>query len=76
VRGVASSGLNSAYAGLHLDAEAVEGLIRAIEHTARRLRRHVNNETPLAVPGLSGLDHVAIRWQLSAVRGEVVDGQR
>jgi hypothetical protein len=33
----------------------------------------VNDETPLAVPRLSGLDYVAIRWQLSAVRREVVD---
>ena len=58
---------------LHLDADAVERLIGAVEHTARRLWRHVNDETPLAVPGLHGLDHVAIGGQLSAVWGKVVD---
>src|SRR5918997_583802 len=55
---------------LHLDANAVEGLIGAVEHTARRLWRHVNDETPLTVPGLSSLDHVAIRRQLGVVRFE------
>src|SRR5919112_111726 len=58
---------------LHLDADAVEGLIRAVEHTARRLWCHVNDETALTVPRLNGLDHVAIGWQLSAVRRVVVD---
>ena len=39
---------------LHLDANAMKSLVRAVEHTPGGLRSHVHNEAALAVPSIEG----------------------
>lgn len=57
----------------HLNANPVQGLAGGIEHTACRLRGHVNDETTLSVPSLDGFHNVAIGRRDLTGRCYVVD---
>jgi len=59
--------------GLHLNTDTVHRLIRFVEDAAGRLRRHIDNQTPLAVPGFKCLDNVAMRRKSLAVGRDIDD---
>src|SRR6516165_1853207 len=57
---------------LHLHSDAVDGLFGTVENPPKWLRRHIHDQTSLAVPALDRLHDISVRRQFSAVRSKVV----
>ena len=57
---------------LHLNSDAVDGLFGTVENPSKWLRRHIHDQTSLAVPALDRLHDISVRRQFSTVRSKVV----
>src|SRR5262249_48423948 len=57
---------------LHLNADAVDRLSGSVEDPSEWLRRHVHDQTSLAVPALDRLHDIAVRRQFSTIWSKVV----
>src|SRR6516165_6688704 len=57
---------------LHLNSDAVDGLLGTVENPSKWLRRHVHDQASLAVPALDCLHDISVWRQLSTIRSKVV----
>src|SRR3974377_436250 len=57
---------------LHLNSDAVDRLFGSVENPPEWLRRHVHDQTSLALPILDRPHDVSVRRQFSAIWGKIV----
>src|SRR5262249_41216677 len=57
---------------LHLNSDAVDGLFGTVENPSEWLRRHVHDQTSLAVPVLDRLHDISVWRQFSTIWSKVV----
>src|SRR6516164_4502387 len=57
---------------LHLNSDAVDRLFRSVENPSEWLRRHVHDQTSLAVPFLNRLHDISVWRQFSTIWSKIV----
>src|SRR3974377_117746 len=57
---------------LHLNSDAVDRLFGSVENPSKWLRRHVHDQTSLAIPIFDRLHDISVRRQFSAIWGKIV----